>query len=663
VNGPAARTSERIGVYVCRCGTNIAASVDVAAVTAAAAGLDGVVAARESRFLCGAEGQELIRKEIREQGLTRVVVAACSPWLHERTFGRACAAAGLSPFALQIANIREQVAWVTPDREEATGKARAVVTAAVRRVELQRPLEPRRVPVTQSVMVVGAGIAGVEASLRLADAGVKVVLVERQPSIGGHMAMLDRTFPTLDCSACVLMPKLTEVVEHPNITLLSYSELVGVSGSVGNFRARVRRKARYIDAARCNGCGACIEQCLSREAPSAFDLGRSTRPAIHFAHAHALPRLPLIDPTTCHCFDGVECEACRGACAADAIDFAQRDEEVEFDVGAVIVATGFQLFDPAQATQYGYGRWSNVITSLEFERLCHPAGPTGGRIELEDGRRPESVAILHCVGSRDVRFNRYCSRVCCTAALKTALTVRERTGARVFNFYVDMRAAGKECEEFFERVQRSGAVFILGKGTEVIARAGKLLVKAEDTLLGRRVIVPVDLVVLMVGMEPDHKTAELARLLKLSCSDDGFLMARHIKMAPAETAVPGIFLAGACQSPRDITDSVSHGAAAAAAALDLLAPGTVELPATVATVEPALCSGCELCLGECPQGALAIESLNGRSVARVDAVLCNGCGSCVSTCPAGAIDQLGFTRGQLAAEIEGLLAASPAGPA
>lgn len=643
-------------MYVCHCGSNISAALDVGAVRRAAADLEGVVAARENRFLCGPEGQQLMRQDVERLGLDRVVVAACSPWLHEATFSQACADAGLNSFCMQIANIREQVAWVTPDGAAATDKAVAAVAAAVRRVKHHRPLHPARIAVTRRVLVIGAGIAGVEAALRLGEAGIEVVLVEREPSIGGHMAMLDRVFPTLECAACVLVPRLTAVLQHPRITVLTSSDVVAAEGGAGRFRVRVRQRPRYVDQGRCTGCGTCIEGCPSRETPSAFDQGLSAQPAIHFTHGQALPHHPLIDRATCYHFDGGACDACRRACSAGAIDFAQAAREVEVEAGGVIVATGFQPFEPAAATQYGYGRWDNVVTSLQFERLCHPAGPTGGRLVLKDGRTPESIAILHCVGSRDTRFNRHCSRVCCSAALKAALMAREKTRARVFEFYVDLRAGGRQGEEFYERAQRSGTVFVHGKGTEVIGSGGRLLVKAEDAMLGRLVVVPVDMVVLMVGMEARGGAAGLGHLLGLGCSGDGFFMERHPKLAAGESLVPGVFLAGACQGPKDITESVAHGAAAAMSALALVSREFLEAPATQAVVGADRCSGCALCLGDCGRGALSLVPHDGRAVASVDPALCDGCGSCAATCPTGALDQIGFSRAQLGAEIEGLLA-------
>jgi heterodisulfide reductase subunit A len=648
-------SSESIGVYLCHCGTNIADVVDVAEVAEFARRLDGVAIVREHKYLCSSAGQHLIQADINTLELTRVVIAACSPLMHESIFRRACRQAGMNPFNVQVANIREHIAWVTRDSYQATRNSKGAVAAAVRRVALHQPLDVRQVHIAPDVLVLGGGVAGIEAALCLAAAGKRVILVERQPSIGGHVAMFDKTFPTLDCAACILIPKMVDILEHPNITLLSYSQVEDVSGFVGDFRVQVRKKARHVDEALCTGCGLCVAKCPWKTIPAEFDQEMSTRPAIYFPFPQAVPRLPLIDPAQCAYFLRGTCKVCQKLCPTGAIDFEQQDTVQEFRVGTIILATGFQLFDPSRAIQYGCGRWDNVLTSLHFERLCNPSGPTEGKIVMKDGREPERVAILHCIGSRDERFNRYCSRVCCMASLKYALTVRERTQAHVFDFYVDMRAFGKGYEEFYERAQRAGVIFIHGKGVEVTQREGKLLVKAEDISLGRRVTVPVDMVILAVGMEPHQDAAEVARLFGISSSQEGFFMERHPKLAPIETHVNGIFIAGACQGPKDITDSVAQGAAAAARALALIDKGSVDVQPTAAVVDSAFCSACWLCLEECPYHAVNQAPFKMRRVAWINEVLCQGCGSCVATCPTGAITQPGYTDEQIFAEIEGWL--------
>jgi len=650
---------ERVGVFLCHCGTNISGTVSMPELSRHSCTLEGVAAVEESRFLCAESGQRLIQEQVRRHALTRVVVAACSPLMHEITFCDACSGAGLNPYALQMANIREHVSWVTPDAVEATDKAKAMVTAAVRRVRLQRPLQINRVPVTRRVLVLGGGIAGLEAALRLADSGVQVVLVEREPVLGGHMAMIDRTFPTLDCSACVLVPKTARVAQHQLITVFTASEVDEVTGHVGSFKVRIRSRPRSVDSKRCNGCGACVPSCPVSGIPSEFDQGLGSRHAIYFPFPQAVPNLPMIDRSRCIQFQSGDCQRCADACPAGALDFAQEEEFHEFEFGAVVVATGFDLFDPTRAPEYGYGRWPDILTSLQFERMCHPLGPTRGRIECADGRVPERIAILHCIGSRDTRFNRHCSAVCCTAALKFSLAARWQTGARVFDFYVDMRSADKGCEEFYQRAQEEDVIFVQGKGAEVIRRHGRLLVKAQDSILGRRVIVPADMVVLAVAMEPRADASRVAQLFGIGCNPGGFFIEKHLKLAPVETVAPGVFVAGACQGPKDIPDSVAQAGSAAAGVLNLLARGAVDLDPTVATVEESRCGGCGLCALDCPEHAIELTDRGGRTVAVVNEVLCRSCGSCAATCPTGAASQLGYTDEQLLAEVEGLLAREP----
>jgi heterodisulfide reductase subunit A len=655
--GAAPSAGSRIGVFICHCGNNISDVVDVEALAAAAGRLEGVVAVHDARFLCAETGQRLMREEIRGGRLTGVVMAGCSPQMHEPTFRQVLQSAGLNPFLLQIANIREQVSWVTPERADATRKAAAALAAAVARVGRHAALQTRQVTVTQTALVVGAGIAGIEAALRLADAGRRVVLVEREPSIGGHVARLARTYPTLDCSACVLVPKMAAVAEHPQILLFTNSHVEAVGGHVGNFRVRVRTSPRFISEADCTGCGLCVERCPWGDIPSEVDEGLGTRTAVHFPFPQAVPWVPVIDRATCAHFQSQTCSLCEQVCPSGAVDFSQQDEVREITAGAVILATGFRLFDPRRAAEYGYGRWPNVVTSLQFERMCHPSGPTGGRVLLRNGRPPRSIAILHCIGSRDPRYNAHCSRVCCTTALKLALLARRQGVPRVVDFFIDLRAAGKQAEEFYEQVQRAGVEFVQGRGTEVACGGGTLLVRAEDVQLGRPVTVAADMVVLAVGMEAHADAAAQAGLFGVSCGEHGFFSERHVKFAPLETAVDGVFIAGACQGPKDIPESVAQGGAAAAGALGLINRGVVDIMPTVAAVDPRRCSGCTLCLRDCPYQALEIVESGGRSVAQVNAVLCKCCGSCAATCPAGAITQLGFTAAQIEAEVRGALGA------
>jgi heterodisulfide reductase subunit A len=651
--------TEKIGVYVCHCGTNIAQTVDCKGVVDYASGLPNVTVAREYQYMCSDPGQELIKKDIKELGLTRVVVASCSPLMHELTFRRAVEEAGLNQFLFQMANIREQCSWISENKEMATEHAKSIVGAAVNRVVFQEPLDVKKVPVNPNVLIVGGGITGIEAALQIADSGKKVYLVEKEPTIGGYMARFDKTFPTLDCAACILTPKMVSVGQHPNIELLSYSDVTGFSGYVGNFTARVRRRPKYVEDEKCSGCGLCTEKCPV-SVPSEFECGLGKRKAIYRPFPQAVPNVPVIDRDHCLYFTKGVCKICQKFCPRGAINFDQKEAYVDLQVGTAILATGFDLFDASKVKQYGYGRLPNVITSLEFERFSHASGPTGGKILLKNGQMPTGIAILHCIGSRDTNFNEYCSRVCCMYSMKIAHLAHEKTGARVYEFYIDLRAFGKGYEEFYKRVLGEETIFIRGKAAEVTdvaqtsAEKGKLVVVAEDTLLGIVRRVPVDMVVLGVGLEPRRDTAEVARIFSISRSQDGFFLERHPKLAPVSTASDGIFIAGACQSPKDIPDSVAQGAAAAANALSLIDRKEVTLEPTVAFIDEKSCSGCKICIGLCPYNAISFDEPEKVSI--VNDALCKGCGACVAACPSGAMKQRNFTDQQLLAEVEAICA-------
>jgi heterodisulfide reductase subunit A len=653
---------ERIGVYICHCGTNIAGRIDVDGLAERVRdSLHDVAVSHHDRFLCSAPAQRKIQQDIRRKGLTRVVVAACSPHLHESTFRRACEGAGLNPYLAQITSIREQVAWVTPDPERATDKAFSVIAGAVERVRHHRPLVATEVPVNPRTLVVGGGIAGVQAALELADAGHPVVLVEREPSIGGRMAQFDRTFPTLDCAACILTPRMSEVGQHDNITLLTYAEVEQVSGVIGRFRVRVRKKARSIRSDRCTGCGYCQDRCPQSVPDEGFEAGLGRRKAIYIPFPQAVPRTPVIDRAAC-LHDGEQaCRTCEAACPTEAIDFEQRDELVEYEVGNIVLATGYRMFDARQISQYGYGRYPDVFTSLEFERMCSPLGPTGGRVLLRDGRtEPRSIGIVYCVGSRDRNHNSYCSNVCCMSGLKYGHLAMEKTGADVYGFYVDMRPGFKDYEEFYERLLDEGMIFVRGRVAE-ISRAdepgdghGKLVVHCEDTLVGRQRRIPLDMVILLTALEPHADAKQIARMCGISANSHGWFVERHAKLDPVATLTAGVFVAGACQGPKDIPASVAQGAAAASRVQATVGRGRVTVEPIVATVDARRCSGCRVCAEICPFHAIDFDEPAG--VARIVDAACKGCGTCVAACPAGAIDGPHFTDRQIRAEIAGLLA-------
>ncbi|RCK75758.1 MAG: CoB--CoM heterodisulfide reductase subunit A [Anaerolineae bacterium] len=654
---------ERIGVYICHCGSNIAGTVDVAEVSrwAGEALKDrGVVVSRDYKFMCSSLGQELIQKDIKEQGLTRVVVAACSPHLHEQTFRNACKEGGLNPYLCELVSIREQCSWIHPDKAVGTEKAKAIVSGGVEKVIWDEPLEPLRVPINPVTLVVGGGIAGIQAALEVANAGYPVIMVEREPSIGGHMAQFDKTFPTLDCSACILTPRMVEVGSHPNVKLFSYAEVANVSGYVGNFQVTIKQKARSVNTDLCTGCGICQEKCPKKVIDPVFEAGLGYRKAVYTPFPQAVPKYPVIDRENCTYFLKGTCKACEKFCPTGAIDFNQEDEYFTFDVGQIILATGWDLFDARRIPQYGYGRLANVFTSLEFERLSNAAGPTGGKIVLRDGVTvPKSVAIIHCVGSRDKNYNPYCSAICCMQSLKFAHLVHERTGAEVYNFYIDMRTPAKGYEEFYQRLLEEGTHFIRGKVAEITDAArypgeeGKLIVQAENTLIGKQMRVPVDMVILSAALEPRHDFKEVARLFGISCSEEGWLIERHPKLDPVATMTEGIYIAGCAQGPKDIPASVAQGAAAAARVVGKIQQKEITMEPIRASIDQDKCSGCRICNNMCPFNAISF--IEDRMVSEVNPALCQGCGTCVAACPAGAISGTVFSDQAILAQLDGLL--------
>ena len=654
---------ERIGVYVCHCGTNIAGIVDVEEVRDWAGQRlkdRGVVISRDYKFMCSSLGQEMIEKDIKELGLTRVVVAACSPHLHEQTFRTAAKRGGLNPYLTELVSIREQVSWVHTDKNAATDKAKAVVSGGIERVIMNQPLEPLHVPINEATLVVGGGIAGIQAALEIADAGYPVFMVEREPSIGGHMSQFDKTFPTLDCAACILTPRMVSAGTHPHINLFTWSEVESVSGYVGNFTVTIRKKARYIKEELCTGCGICQEKCPKKIIDEIYEAGLGYRKAVYTPFPQAVPKYPVIDKPNCTYFLKGTCKACEKFCPTNAIDFNQQDELITVQVGNIILATGYDLFDPRRIPHYGYGRLANVFTSLEFERLSNAAGPTNGEIVLRDGKtRPKAVGIVHCVGSRDRNYNNYCSAICCMQSVKFAHLVHERTGATVYNFYIDMRTPAKAYDEFYQRVLEEGTLFVRGRVAEVTDAArkpeeeGRLIIQVEDTLAGKQRRIPVDMVVLSAGLEPRKDAKQTAHTFGISCSADGWFIEKHPKLDPVSTMTEGIFIAGCVTGPKDIPATVSQGAAAAARVLGRIQQKEILLEPVRASVNPDQCSGCRICNNLCPFNAISF--IEDRMVTEINPALCQGCGTCVAACPAGAISGTGFSNEQILRQIDGLL--------
>jgi heterodisulfide reductase subunit A len=654
----------RIGVFVCHCGLNIASTVDIAKVVESARTLPHVTVVEDNRYSCSKVGQSQIARAITEHDINRVVVAACSPRLHEETFRRLIASCGLNPYVFDMANIRDQCSWVhSEEKERATEKAIALIRSAVARAQHLSPLDKNRAPVVKRALVVGGGVAGISAALYLANAGVETVLVERKPSIGGPIAMLDKTFPTLDCSLCILAPKMVDVANHPRIALRAYSEIVAVKGQVGNFSVTIRRKPRYIDPAKCVACGLCVAPCPV-EVPDEFNRGLTARKAIYIPFAQSIPPSYLIDPDRCiRLQKGKGCGLCVKQCAAEAISFDDQSQEEEINVGAIIVATGFEVFDARLKSRFGYGHFPNVLTQLDFERILSADGPSRGElIRPSDGKPIRRIAFVQCVGSRDrndSQAKEYCSRVCCMITAKQAFMIKERSPeTEVFVYYNDMRTAGKGFEEFYNRCRDAGIMFLHGLPGELqeSPASKNIIIETEDTETGKLIENETDVAVLASGLLPAPGLSEFAQMLHLSRSAEGFLLEAHPKLRPAETPVDGFYLAGAVQFPKDIPDSVAQAGNAVAVAMELLSRDEIEIEPLNAAVNELKCIGCGLCESICPYGAPRVEQKEGKRVATITAVMCKGCGACASSCPEQAIAMNHYTDEAIRAQIDALLA-------
>ncbi len=661
---------QRIGVFVCHCGTNIAGTVDVKAVAEAIKNEPGVVFSTDYQYMCSQAGQDMIKQAVKDNNLTGIVVCSCSPRMHEATFRKTAAAAGLNPYMVEIANIREQCSWVHKEMPIGTEKAIILAKAAVAKVNLNAPLTPGESPVTKRALVIGGGIAGIQTALDIADAGFSVDIVETKPTIGGKMAQLDKTFPTLDCAACILTPKMVEVAQHENIRIFSYSEVTDVKGFVGNFDVTIKKKARYVKEDICTGCGLCTEKCPQKKVPNEFNLGMDNRRAIYIPFAQAVPKVATIDPNYCTMLKTGKCGVCSKFCTAGAIDYKAKDEFIEEKYGAIVAATGFNPISMDKFDEFAYSQSKDVITSLELERLMNAAGPTGGTLlRPSDGEHPHTIVFVQCVGSRcescAEKGKEYCSKICCMYTAKHSMLIRDKyPDTDVYVFYIDVRTPGKNFDEFYRRaVEEYGVHYIKGMVGKVVPEGGKLKVQASDLLDNKQLHIDADLVVLAAAIEPDKSARPLATMLTASMDTNDFFTEAHPKLRPVESPTAGVFLSGACQGPKDIPETVAQAGAAASKVIGLLCKDKLTGNPCVAHSDEMMCNGCSTCEKVCPYGAITYidkefrmpdRTTKVRRVASVNEAVCQGCGACTVACMSGAMDLRGFTSKQIMAEVDAI---------
>lgn len=657
----------RIGVFVCWCGSNIAGTVDVKKVAEVMKKEKGVVFSCEYQYMCSQSGQNMIIDAIKTHQLNGIVICSCSPRMHETTFRKTAQRAGLNPYMVEIANIREQCSWIHKDVETGTQKAIVLARTALAKVLLNKPLSANENKVTKRALVIGGGIAGIQSALDIAEAGFEVDIVEKKPTIGGVMAQLDKTFPTLDCSACILTPKMVEASAHENITLYTYSEVEEVSGFVGNFKVKIKQKARSVDATKCTGCNLCAEKCPSKNTPNEFNMGLNNRSAIYIPFAQAIPNVPVIDRDACIKFKTGKCGLCEMVCSAKAIDYTQEDTFVEKEYGAIVVASGFHPITPTAFDEYAYSTSKDVITSLELERLMNAAGPTGGKlVRLSNHERPKSMVFVQCVGSRGLscRDKGYCSKICCMYTAKHAMLIKDKyPDIDVHVFYIDVRTPGKNFDEFYRRaVEEYGVDYIKGQVGKVIEKDGRLLVQGSDLLDNKQIKIMADMVVLASAVEADESARTLAGMLSASIDSNNFFTEAHPKLRPVESPTAGIFLSGMAQGPKDIPETVSQASAAASKVIALLNKNKLVANPCVAYSNPVLCNGCQNCINVCPFGAISYEEKEivdkgirtTRKVAIVNSAICQGCGACSVACFSGAMDIKGFNNEAIIAEVDAI---------
>jgi heterodisulfide reductase subunit A len=638
----------KIGVWVCECGGNIGDVVETEKVIGSLG--EDVEVSLVERYLCSKPSVDTIKKTVKEKELDRVVLACCTPKMHRTTFLSNLEESGLNQGFLEMVNIREQCSWVhKDDHEGATEKSINLIKGAIERAKESTELDYKKMKVIPEALVIGAGVAGITTSLRLNEYGMKVYLIEKEASIGGHMIQYPKVFPTLDCSQCILTPKMAEISQGKNIELLSYSEVKEINGIPGDFEVKVWIKPRGVDPEKCIGCGACNQVCPGKTLDE-YNEKLQERKAIYRPFPQAVPSIYTIDYEAC-----LMCGACERTCPAEAIDINDSGKEITLKVGAIVLATGFELYDLSALPQYGYGLYPNVITSLEMERILDVNGPTGSMVVVpKTGREAKNITFVLCAGSRDTEAGRpHCSRVCCLYSLKHAQLLRDR-GLNVTIHYIDIRAPGRRYEEFYKTTQEKGAIFIKGKVTEIVPNGDQVLVRSEDMMLNRMVEYPADLVVLVPPMVAPEKSLKLAETLRVPSDEDQFILERHPKLDPVSTKRDGIYAAGTVIGPKDIQSTTVEAEGAAMKVVNFLGVDRIIEPNKAFLANPDACTGCEDCVKICPENAITM--VNNQPV--INEILCNGCGACIPSCDENALDQQGLTDTQLKANIKGALAKS-----
>ena len=652
----------KIGVFVCQCGNNIESTVDTQKVADELKKMPGVEYTCSYKFMCSSPGQEMFKKAIKDNDLDSVLVSACSPHMHEKTFRKASEAAGLNSYKCEIVNIREQCSWVHHDetREIGTAKSLDLTRMMLERLKKNKPLKTINIPLTKRAMVVGGGIAGIQAALDIAEGGYEVILVEREPSIGGNMARLSETFPTMDCSQCILTPKMVEAELNERIKIMTYAEVEKIDGYIGNFTVTIKKKAKYVDESTCTGCGECWEKCPFK-ADSEFELGLSKRKVIYTPFPQSVPNIPVIDAEKCPKIQKDKCGLCQKVCGPGSIDFTQKDELVTEEVGAIVVATGYELMPNERFGEYGYGKIPDVISGMQFERLASSSGPTGGQIKRpSDGKTPMNTVFIQCVGSRDeAKGVSYCSKVCCMYTAKHTMLYKHKVhDGQSYVFYMDIRSGGKRYEEFVRRaIEHEDAMYLRGRVSRVYEKDGKVMVQGADTLSGSQVEIEADMVVLATALVSRTGADTFAQKLGIGYDKDKFYNEYHPKLKPVETVTAGIFLCGTCVGPMDIPEAVSMGSAAASKVQMLFSAEEMAREPITASVNNTTCNACWDCVTACPYTAIEKTDVKDRDgnvvqmLAKVNGGLCQGCGVCIAACRSKSIDLAGYTDEQVYAAI------------